>query len=125
MAGSGQRILVVDDDRSLRLLCRVNLELDGFQVDEASTLEEARTVLRGEAVAAVLLDVHVGPENGLELLEELRAGGGPPVALLTGESGLPPEARGRADAVLSKPFAIDELTSTVERLAQSPSTGSS
>jgi DNA-binding response OmpR family regulator len=119
MAGSGQRILVVDDDRSLRLLCRINLELEGFQVDEASTLEEARTVLRGESVAAVLLDVHVGPENGLDLLDELRAGAGPPVALLTGESGLPPEARGRADAVLSKPFAIEELTRTVERLAGS------
>lgn len=115
--GEHDRVLVVDDDRSLRLLCRVNLELDGFEVTEAATLGEARGALASEPVSAVLLDVHVGNESGLDLLDELKAAGRDlPVVLLTGESGLPPEARGRADAVLSKPFEIGELAATVERL---------
>jgi two-component system nitrogen regulation response regulator GlnG len=115
MSGQGH-VLVVDDDRSLRLLCRVNLELDGFAVTEAASLTAARAALAEEAVDAVLLDVHVGSENGIDLLDELKRDRPElPVVLLTGESGLPAEARARADAVLSKPFEIRELTGTIER----------
>lgn len=108
-------VLVVDDDQSLRLLCRINLELDGFEVTEARSLDAARAALEG--IDAVLLDVHVGAENGIDLLDELKRDRPElPVVLLTGESGLPPEARGRADAVLSKPFEIGELTETMTRV---------
>jgi two-component system nitrogen regulation response regulator GlnG len=114
MAAHGH-VLVVDDDQSLRLLCRINLELDGFEVTEARSLDAARAALDG--VDAVLLDVHVGAENGIDLLDEVKRDRPElPVVLLTGESGLPPEARGRADAVLSKPFEIGELTETMARL---------
>src|SRR4051812_39133129 len=114
MGGQGH-VLVVDDDQSLRLLCRVNLELDGFEVTEARTLDAARAALDG--IDAVLLDVHIGAENGIDLLDELKRDRPElPVVLLTGESGLPPEARGRADAVLPKPFEIRDLAATVARL---------
>src|SRR5690242_7280612 len=114
MGGQGH-VLVVDDDQSLRLLCRFNLELDGFEVTEARSLDAARESLEG--VVAVLLDVHVGAENGIDLLDELKRDRPElPVVLLTGESGLPPEARGRADAVLPKPFEIAELTATITRV---------
>jgi DNA-binding NtrC family response regulator len=107
-------VLVVDDDQSLRLLCRVNLELDGFRVTEAKTLAEARAALDGDDIGVVLLDVHVGRENGLDLLAEVKAERpGVSVVLLTGESGLPPEARGGADAVLSKPFEVTELARAI------------
>jgi DNA-binding NtrC family response regulator len=111
-------VLLVDDDPSLRLLCRVNLELDGFRVTEARNLTAAREAIEGDdAVSVVLLDVHVGNENGLTLLDELKSSRPElPVVLLTGESGLPAEARGRADAVLSKPFEIADLTATMERM---------
>jgi two-component system nitrogen regulation response regulator GlnG len=113
--GGNRHVLVVDDDRSLRLLCRVNLELDGFEVTEASSLEAAREAVRG--VDAVLLDVHVGSENGIDLLDELKRDRPElPVVLLTGESGLPSEARGRADAVLPKPFEIRELGATMTQV---------
>lgn len=110
-------VLVVDDDSSLRLLCRVNLELDGFGVSEADSLSAARERLAGGGVSAVLLDVHIGSENGIDLLDELkRERPELPVVLLTGESGLPLEARGRADAVLSKPFPIGALAETIARV---------
>jgi two-component system response regulator GlrR len=117
--GAAHEVLVVDDDPSLRLLCRVNLELDGHTVNEAATLDAARAVLseRGEQIELVLLDVHVGAENGLTLLDELeRERPALPVVLLTGESGLPGDARGKAWHVLSKPFDIAELSSMVQRL---------
>src|SRR3982751_4633527 len=119
MGGAAHEVLVVDDDQSLRLLCRVNLELDGHTVNEAATLGAARAVLaeRSTRVDLVLLAVHVGAENGLTLLGELkRERPGLPVVLLTGESGLPAEARGEAWHVLPKPFDITELSSMVHRL---------
>jgi DNA-binding response OmpR family regulator len=112
-----RHVLVVDDDPSLRLLCRVNLELDGFAVTEARSLDEARGAIATETPDAILLDVHVGPENGIDLLDELKRDRPElPVVLLTGESGLPPEARGRADEVLSKPFDVRLLTAVVDRV---------
>jgi len=74
-------VLVLDDEPSLRLLCRVNLELAGYRVLEAGTLEEARRALDSEPVDAALLDMHVGTEYGLELIPELR-GLEPPAAVV-------------------------------------------
>lgn len=110
-------VLVLDDEPSLRLLCRVNLELAGYRVLEAGTLEEARRALDSEPVDAALLDMHVGAEYGLELIPELR-GLEPPAAvvILSGTSEVTSETRARVDAVLGKPFLIDELADTVGRV---------
>jgi len=113
-------VLVVDDDPSIRLLCRVNLELDGCTVLEAGGLNEARELLSASPVDVVLLDVHVGRDDGRELLRELRrTSPGTPVAFLTGsvDRGALESDTERADAVIPKPFRLDELTSTVKDLA--------
>src|SRR5437870_3499361 len=44
----GGTVLVVDDDASIRFLCRVNLELDGWEVREAESVAQAREALAGE-----------------------------------------------------------------------------
>jgi len=114
-------VLVIDDDPSIRLLCRVNLELDGWTVLEAGTLEQARRELAGGGVGVVLLDVHVGTADGLAFLAELRRDRPTlAVALLTGSTGASPDDRARADAVLSKPFTLQELDETVRSLAAPP-----
>ena len=112
-------MLVVDDDSALRFLCRVNLELDGYRVVEARTLDEARALLESEPVAVVLLDLQVGLERGDALLAELR-GREPqiPVVVVTGSADVDSgERRIEADAVLAKPFGIDVMLSTVRSLA--------
>jgi DNA-binding response OmpR family regulator len=113
-------VLVVDDDAAIRLLCRVNLELDGHRVAEAATLDEARAALAAEPVKVVLLDLHIGNERGVDLLRELREDRPEvAVALLTGSpQKRSPEEEAAADAVISKPFAIEELDLTVRRLAE-------
>jgi DNA-binding NtrC family response regulator len=106
-------VLVVDDDSSIRLLCRVNLELDGFHVLEAATLDAARAAL--PEADAVLLDVHVGDDDGIAFVQEVRAARpGAGIALLTGSAEL--DATHGADAVIGKPFTIDQLRETVERI---------
>jgi DNA-binding response OmpR family regulator len=119
MGGEGGRthlktVLVVDDERSLRLLCRVNLELDGHRVIEAATLAEARAQLERETPDIVLLDVHLGNDDGLELLDELEALDVPTrVVLLSGTSEIGPELRGRVAGVIGKPFDLERLAAAV------------
>jgi DNA-binding NtrC family response regulator len=111
-------VLVVDDDASIRLLCRLNLELDGWRVLEADTLAEARRQLEETTVDVVVLDVHVGSGNGIEFLHELqRERPGLKVAMLTGSDRLDDV---ESDGVIPKPFTIEQLTSTVAGLAARP-----
>ena len=108
-------MLVVDDDASIRLLCRLNLELDGWRVFEAGTLQQARAELEAHEVDVAVLDVHVGTDSGLELLQELRRDRPQlKVALLTGSEQVGDVG---SDAVIPKPFTIEQLTSTVAELA--------
>jgi two-component system, OmpR family, KDP operon response regulator KdpE len=110
-------VLVVDDDAAIRFLCRVNLELDGWAVHEAATLDQARETLAAAAVDIVVLDVHIGVESGLDFIAEIRERKpGVPVVLLTGSVGSPSLEGVDADAVISKPFTLDQLTGTVGRL---------
>lgn len=107
--------LVVDDDRSLRLLIRVNLELDGFGVVEAGTLAAAEAALAEGRPDVVLLDVHLGSEGSDGLLDRLRHER-IPVLLVTGSADAE-LYRGRADEVLTKPFQPETLVAVARRLA--------
>ena len=108
--------LVVDDDEPLRLLVRVNLELDGFSVREAATLEAADEALRAERPDVVLLDMHLGGQDSTPLLLRLRSSG-IPVAVVTGSADTS-QYVGVADAVLAKPFVPASLVEVARRLAR-------
>jgi two-component system response regulator MprA len=113
--------MVVEDDPSLRMLCRINLELDGYRVLEASSLAEAKQLLGAEAPNAMLLDVRLGDGDGREFLRGLQHGGGevPPVAFFTGSDPVSPELRELAhDRVLAKPFTLAALADTVAQLVR-------
>jgi CheY-like chemotaxis protein len=117
----GHTVLVVDDDASIRFLCRVNLELDGWEVRDAGNLADAREALADGRVEVALLDVHIGGSSGLDFLDELRRDHPAlPVAMLTGSVGTPTFSDVAADAVLAKPFTPEQLGATVRTLASRP-----
>ena len=111
-------MLVVDDDAAIRMLCRINLELEGHQVREAGTLAEARDAIAEAPPAVVLLDLHVGAESGWDLLTEIHQDyPDVRVVLLTGSAQLDAQQRELADGILPKPFPLELLAATVRRFA--------
>ncbi len=119
MTSERPTVLVVEDDDSMRLLCRVNLELEGYRVLEADRVAKARALIDSEQIDLILLDVHVSGDYGYELIEPAREQKGIPIALLTGTAQVGPEEEKRVDAVLPKPFKIEDLMTTVRGLARS------
>ncbi|HEX3225833.1 MAG TPA: response regulator [Gaiellaceae bacterium] len=109
-------VLVVDDEPAIRLLCRVNLEIGGYTVREAGTLDEAREQLAAGPIDVALLDVHIGTERSESLLRELNERS-IPVAIVSGSADLSQLKDAGADAVLGKPFTLEDLESTVAQLA--------
>lgn len=113
------RVLVVDDEPSIRLLCRINLELEGHEVREADSLGTARAELETGEIDVVLLDVHLHHERSDVLIEECHARRPPvPVVLVTGSADVTLDRLTEADAILPKPFEIDELAAAVRDLAR-------
>lgn len=114
------RILVVDDEPSIRLLCRVNLELEGHEVLEADSLATARAAVATGEVDVVLLDVHLHGERSEALIAECHDLNPPiPVVIVSGSADARQLAEiSHADAILPKPFELEAFLSIVGDLAR-------
>lgn len=118
-AGGQSAVLIADDDAPVRLLCRVNLELEGYRVLEATNAADVERVLAEEHVDALLLDVRLGDDDGLSLARTLRSTRPElPIALFTGSVDRVDSWGELADGYLPKPFSLDDLVATVRRLAR-------
>jgi DNA-binding response OmpR family regulator len=113
------KVLVIDDEAPIRLLCRVNLEAEGVEVVEAGDGEEGLEVARAEEPDAILLDVMLPGLHGWavaeRLLEDERTSN-IPIIFLTARADLRDRARGMdlggVDYV-TKPFNPVELAPLV------------
>ena len=112
-----KRVLVVDDVAEMRTLIWRILSGDGYQVDVAATLAEARG-LDPAGYSAVLVDAHLGTEDGTDLIEELRsadpAAASRCLVITGGTAGAGPAG----PAVLTKPFRAADLLDAVRALQQ-------
>jgi DNA-binding response OmpR family regulator len=112
-------VVVADDDDAIRLLCRINLELEGYRVAEAANSRELGLVAEEDDVALVLLDVHLGSEDGIEVARGLRERH-PEIAIafLSGSVDFGERSAAVSDGAIRKPFTLEEFTATVHRLAR-------
>jgi response regulator RpfG family c-di-GMP phosphodiesterase len=120
-----RRILVVDDDPSLRLLLRTTLAADEFELEEVASAEEAGEAARFWRPSVVLLDVTLPGMDGLAFSKQLTRQavyGNPTVILLTGAELTNADARAAgAHAILRKPFSPLELIKLIDELEEPPS----
>ena len=117
-------VLLVEDDARFASLVEQHLRAHGFDVTVADSLSEASESLRMAAALAetpdvVLLDINLPDEAGWALLrsEAYLAGGSPPVVVITATAVSPRKLREPGIAgCLTKPFAMDTLRSTIDRV---------
>lgn len=115
------RILVVEDDESLRLALEDNLDAEGYAVEVAADGAAARVSLERAAYALVVLDVMLPGVDGYTLAREIRArpGAQPKILMLTARSLEDDVVRGLevgADDYLTKPYRLRELLARVKAL---------
>jgi CheY-like chemotaxis protein len=120
------RILVVDDTPPLRLLIRINLELEGFEVEEAvdgqDALDQLAVMSDDELPDLITFDVVMPRMDGFDAAEVVRTDArydGVALVMVTTQAG--PADRLRAqqigvDAYVTKPFEPEELTETLRQV---------
>jgi DNA-binding response OmpR family regulator len=121
VAAVAGRVLVVDDEEGIRVLCRVNLELGGYEVLEAADGFAALEMARTKRPDLIFLDIMMPRMDGWEVLERLKedaATASIPVVLLTARTSEEDQIRGWGEGILeylSKPFNPQRLVEWAEQ----------
>jgi DNA-binding response OmpR family regulator len=116
------KVLVIDDEAPIRLLCRVNLEAEGMAVLEAPDGPSGLAAAREERPDVVLLDVMMPGLDGWHVAEQLledEATSGIPIIFLTARAEFRDRAKGLGIGgidYVTKPFNPLELAPLVRRL---------
>jgi two-component system, OmpR family, phosphate regulon response regulator PhoB len=116
------RILIAEDEESLTLLLRYNLEAEGYEVDAVARGDEAELRLREQVPDLVLLDWMLPGMSGIELCRRIRLRRETerlPVIILTARGEESDRVRGLAtgaDDYVTKPFSVPELLARVRAL---------
>ncbi|MFJ4923399.1 response regulator [Streptomyces sp. NPDC088725] len=121
MSGASGRVLVVDDNRVIRQLIRVNLELEGFEVVTAADGAECLDVVHEVAPDVITLDMVMPRLDGLRTAARLRADPRTsrlPIAIVSACTRYEAESGcvAAVDAFLAKPFEPAELIRLVRQL---------
>jgi DNA-binding response OmpR family regulator len=117
------RVLVIDDEPDVLLLCRMNLQFAGHEVLEAADGEHGLELARNEHPDCIVLDIMLPSVDGLSVLRELSrhpATRETPVVLLTAKVQREDQLRGwqaGCDEYVTKPFSPTALTDVVSRVA--------
>jgi two-component system OmpR family response regulator len=111
-------VLVVEDEAHLAAGLKLNLELEGYRVQAARSLRDARgQLVAGNAIDLILLDIMLPDGDGYSFCRQLRDSGlFVPVIMLTARSAAEERVRGLdsgADDYLAKPFELPELLARV------------
>lgn len=113
------RILVVDDEESMRTAVRTALGRRGAEVEITGSIEDARQILSTSAFDAAVIDIKLGDGDGLKLLAEMRESQSDPVVvIITAHASVEKAVEAlRHDAAdfLTKPFSPDQIRAAVDR----------
>jgi len=110
-------ILVVDDEEDMRDIVRTLLELNGFDVIEATSAEEMFTQIDDHKISLIILDIGLPESDGLTAMKETRVNYDIPIVLLTGKGNVIDKVLGLelgADDYITKPFHSHELIARIK-----------
>src|SRR6185437_11679079 len=110
--GTGNRILVVDDEERIRRLLRMYLEKEGYVIDEAEDGESALRKAQEDDFDLIVLDLMLPGIDGIEVCARLRQQKATPVLMLTAKGEEVNRVQGfevGADDYVVKPFSPREV----------------
>ncbi len=113
------RILVVEDETSLRRTIAYNLRREGYVVDEAADGEEALGLWARESPDLIILDLMLPRVDGVEVCRQIRRVSGVPILMLTARADEIDRVVGLevgADDYVSKPFSMREFLARVKAI---------
>ena len=120
----GKNVLVVDDEVDLREIVASELDFMGAIVDQAGNIAAADAILKQKKIDLIISDIRMPGGTGIELLQTVKARNilTPPVILITGFADITSEEAYDygAEALLNKPFQLDELIQVSARLLNTP-----
>ena len=118
--GTGQRILVVDDEASISDLISTSLRFVGFDVRTAATGSQALSLAEEFKPHAIILDVMLPDQDGFEVCRQIRNEGvNVGVLFLTAKDGMEDKVAGLTiggDDYMTKPFSLEELVARLRAL---------
>lgn len=111
------RVLIVEDDNSIREMVALALQDAGYDVLDARDGELAFELLKGAPADVLLVDLRMPLMDGFEFMRRYEAGGGrAPIIVLSASRDIDlTRQRVRAAAVVEKPFDLNDLIATVGR----------
>jgi two-component system KDP operon response regulator KdpE len=110
------RVLVVEDDREIRAMMQSSLSVEGFDVQTAVSLNEARAMVRHAPPDVLLLDLGLPDGDGIELVHDVRKHHSLPILIVSARHQEAQKIRlldAGADDYLSKPFSVGELLARI------------
>lgn len=117
------RLLVVEDDSSVRLNIVTCLELEGFEVDSVGSTREALARIESASYPIVLSDIYLDERTGLDILHAARLADPACAVILMSARGsmetVMAATRGGAFDYLAKPFELDEMIDMIRRAESS------
>jgi DNA-binding response OmpR family regulator len=114
------RILIVEDEPTLRKLEKNFLEKNGFVVDDVENGEDALSKIEINRYDCILLDLNIPQKDGIQVTKELRkAGNSSPIIMVTARSQIYDKLEGfdsGADDYITKPFDMKELVARINAI---------
>ncbi|HLE26655.1 MAG TPA: response regulator [Anaerolineales bacterium] len=113
------KVMIVDDDRTMNTLLQTLLELDGFSVVLAPRAELIFPTAVAEKPDVILMDVHIGEADGLEILHQMRQHpdlSRVPVVMSSGMDLEEQCEQAGANAFILKPYPPEQLLATLNKV---------
>ncbi len=111
-----KKVLVIEDDPDITTVLKGNLQMDGYEVYNASNGADGLTLVKNVSPDVVILDLNLPDTDGIKVCKEIREIGDIPVIMLTVRDTMSDKLRGfevGADDYVTKPFEYLELAARI------------